>query len=183
MVFGILTFVALLLPSFYILQPIYLKINNPFFLYGFISLILIGFIFLKFYNSISLKEIVKKIDENSFIYDLEPYELVYLENQKIEKVINGTVNELIDEKIILVNDDYSIRLNSFDTNKIKLKEQRQTINVLDNFEKIFYTTLIKHLARKHVFLNISNSMDALLKYFIKSKKFGTIFYTNFTIIY
>ncbi|MEC4048904.1 DUF1399 domain-containing protein [Flavobacterium sp. SUN046] len=180
LIIGILTFILLTVPSYFLLKPIYIKIHNPFFVIGYITLCLATFIGLEIYNRNKLKKIVNSFDKNSFIFQLHPFEVVYLKTQKIENVINGTVNELIDNKTIVINTDDSMKLS--DLKEIKSKEQQQTVTVLDEFEKIFYHTLIKHLANKPIFWNTSNSLDAFQKYFNKSKEFGFLFYTNFAVL-
>jgi uncharacterized protein YbcV (DUF1398 family) len=179
-IFGILTFVVLTIPSYFLLKPLYLEIHNPNFIIGFITLCLSTFLGLEIYNQHKLKNITKEFNKNSFIYQLHPFELVYLKTQKLGNVINGTVNELIDNKTILVNSDNTIKLSN--VKSTTSKEQLQTITVLEEFEKISYPTFLKHLTNKPVFKNTVNCMDAFQKYFNKSKKFGNLFYVNFGVL-
>ncbi|NNV57141.1 glycine-rich domain-containing protein [Limnovirga soli] len=179
-IFGILSFIALTIPAYFLLKPIYLQVHNPYFILGFIPLCILTFIGLEFYNRNKLKEIVKSFDDNSFIYKLQPYELVYLKTQKLGNIINGTVNELIDNKTIIVNSDNSIEL--LKQNNTNSKEELQTTSVLSELGKTFYPNLLSQLANKPIFWNTANCMDAFKKYFNKSKKFGNLFYLNFGVL-
>lgn len=179
-IFGILSFIAVTIPAYFLLKPIYLQVHNPYFILGFISLCILTFIGLEFYNRNKLKEIVKSFDDNSFIYKLQPYELIYLKTQKLGNIINGTVNELIDNKTIIVNSDNSIEL--LKQNNTNSKEELQTTSVLSEIGKTFYPILLSQLANKPIFWNTANCMDAFKKYFNKSKKFGNLFYLNFAVL-
>jgi hypothetical protein len=179
-IFGILSFIALTIPAYFLLKPIYLQVHNPYFILGFIPLCILTFIGLEFYNRNKLKEIVKSFNDNSFIYKLQPFELVYLKTQKLGNIINGTVNELIDNKTIIVNSDNTIEL--LKQNNTNSKEELQTTSVLSELGKTFYPNLLRQLANKPIFWNTANCMDAFKKYFNKSKKFGNLFYLNFGVL-
>jgi hypothetical protein len=157
-----------------------LQVQNPYFILGFIPLCILTFIGLEFYNRNKLKEIVKSFNDNSFIYKLHPFELVYLKTQKLGNIINGTVNELIDNKTIIVNSDNTIEL--LKQNNTNSKEELQTTSVLSELGKTFYPNLLRQLANKPIFWNTANCMDAFKKYFNKSKKFGNLFYLNFGVL-
>lgn len=179
-IFGILCFIVLTIPAYFILKPIYLQVHNPYFILGFIPLCILTFIGLEFYNRNKLKEIVKSFGENSFIFKLQPYELIYLKTQKLGNIINGTVNELIDNKTIIVNSDNSIEL--LKQNNTNSKEELQTTSVLSELGKTFYPNLLRQLANKPIFWNTASCMNAFKKYFNKSKKFGNLFYLNFGVL-
>jgi hypothetical protein len=179
-IFGILSFIALTIPAYFLLKPIYLQVHNPYFILGFIPLCILTLIGLEFYNRNKLKEIVKSFNDNSFIYKLQPFELVYLKTQKLGNIINGTVNELIDNKTIIVNSDNTIEL--LKQNNTNSKEELQTTSVLSELGKTFYPNLLRQLANKPIFWNTANCMDAFKKYFNKSKKFGNLFYLNFGVL-
>lgn len=179
-IIGILVFIAFTIPAYFALKPIYLQIHNPYFIIGFIALSILTFIGLEIYNRKKLKSIVKSFDDNSFIYKLQPFELVYLKTQKLGNVINGTVNELIDNKTIVVNIDNTIEL--VKSNNTNSREELQTTTVLSELGRTFYPNLLRQLANKPIFWNTANCMDAFRKYFNKSKKFGNLFYLNFGIL-
>ncbi|UQB68806.1 DUF1399 domain-containing protein [Epilithonimonas zeae] len=180
LVFGILGFIALVVPFYFFLKPIYIEINNPYFVIGFISLSILTFAGLEFYNRIKLKNITKGFDKNSFIYRLEPYELVYLKTQRLDNIINGTVNELIDRNIIFINPDKTIDL--LKSKKLNSQKELQVIATLEESGRTHYTALLRQLMNKPIFSNTAKWADAFQKYIIKSKKFGNLFYTNFVIL-
>lgn len=179
-IFGILSFICLTVPAYYILKPIYINIDNPFFIFGLITLSVLTLLILELYNRSNLKKIVSGFDQSSFVYNLQPFELVYLKTQRLSNVINGTVNELVDNGTIKVNSDNSIELEK--SNATNNNAQLQVISVLFELGNSFYPSLLKTLVGKPIFWNIANSMDAFRKYFNKSKKFGYLFYTNFSVL-
>lgn len=179
-IIGILAFICLSVPSFFLLKPIYIQIDNPYFIFGFIVLTIATILTLEFYNKSKLKNIVAGFDETSFIFSLQPFELVYLKTQKLGNVINGTVNELVENGTIKVNDDNTIELAK--SNSTISNSQLQVTSALTELGTTFYPTLLRKLATKPIFWNIPISMDAFRKYFNKSKKFGFLFYSNFAVL-
>jgi hypothetical protein len=179
-IFGILAFVCLTVPAYFLLKPIYAQIDNPYFILGFIVLTIVTLLALEFYNISKLKNIVSNFDTTSFVYNLQPFELVYLKTLKLGNVINGTVNELVDNETIKVNEDNTIVLAK--SNATLDKSQLQVTSALSELGTTYYPTLFRKLMTKPIFLNIQNSMDAFVKYFNKSKRFGFLFYTNFAIL-
>jgi len=177
---GILTFICLTAPAYFLLSPIYIHIDNPYFIFGLVSLAVLTLLTLDFYNRAKLKNIVWGFDSSSFVFDLQPFELVYLKTQKLSDVINGSVNELVANGIIKVNSDMSIELTR--NNATQNNTQLQVTSALSEMGKTFYPKLLKTLGGKTIFWNIANCMDAFKKYFNKSKKFGYLFYTNFTVL-
>lgn len=177
---GILAFICLAAPAYFLLKPVYLHINNPYFILGFIALTIVTLLVLEFYNKSKLKTIVSGFDETSFIYNLLPFELVYLETQKLSNVINGTVNELVENGAIKVNEDNTIELarNNATVNNTQL----QVTSALTELGTTYYPNLLRKLTGKPIFWNIPNSMDAFGKYFNKSAKFGFLFCTNFSVL-
>lgn len=179
-IFGILTFICLTVPAYIVLKPIYIHIDNPYFIFGLITLSVLTFLTLEFYNKAKLKNIISGFDKSSFVYNLHPFELVYLKTQKLSNVINGTVNELLDNGTIKVNSDNTIELAK--SNATNNNTQLQVTSALSELGQSFYPSLLKKLSEKPIFWNIANSMDAFRKYFNKSKKFGYLFYTNFAVL-
>jgi hypothetical protein len=177
---GILLFLACIFPFYYFLRPFYVQIGNPDFILGFIGLAVASFAGLNIYNRYQLKKMVHAFHNDSFIYHLQPMEMVYLKTQKLSQVINGTVNQLVVQGTVQVNADNTIELvNRGATNSI---EQLQCINSLNTLGRTYYPTLLKVLTIKPVFTNTANCMDAFKKYFNKSKKFGYLFYFNFGVL-
>lgn len=176
-IMGLLALVILIQPFYWLLEPIYVKIDNPDFVLGFIALTLCVFVFLEWYNRTRLKQIARFFDEESFIFNLSPFELIYLKDQKLSAVINGTVNELIDNETIKINSDNTIELGENDS--AKSVEQRQAATILKEHGKTYYPTLLRILVSKPIFWNTAKCMDALKKYFTKSEVFGNLFSSNY----
>jgi hypothetical protein len=87
-------------------------------------------------------------------------------------VINGSLNELIENNTLIVNGDDTVEMSGFgNTDSI---EQLQIVNEVNNAEKISYSSLVYRLSTKPIFTNIANCIGALKKYITKSKKFGTL---------
>ncbi|KAA6438067.1 hypothetical protein ACD591_19120 [Rufibacter glacialis] len=179
-IFGISTFICLTVPAYFLLKPIYIHIDNPLFIFGFIALTALTLLTLEMYNRAKLKNIASEFEPTSFVYNLQPFELVYLKTQKLSNVVNGTVNELIANGTIKVNSDNTIELvKSYTTNN---NAQLQVTSVLSEVGRTSYPSLLIKLEAKPIFGTIANSINAFKKYFNKSKKFGRLFYTNFTVL-
>lgn len=179
-IIGMLSFICLVTPAYLLLNPLYVYIDNPYFIIGLILLTILVFFTLNLYNKIKLKSILSEFSSSSFIFHLQPFELIYLKTQKIANVINGTMNELIDQNIIKINPDNTIELNK--TNSTKNKYQLQITSILSDMGAAHYPAFLNTLITKPIFCNTKNSLDAFNKYFNKSKKFGKIFYLNFAVL-
>lgn len=180
LIFGILSIVFLSIPIYFLLKPIYLHIDNPDFIIGLTALSILTLLILESFNRSRLKNIVSEFDSSSFIYNLQPFEVIYLKTQKLSMVINGTVNELIDNGTIHINTNNTIEVSKKEI--IENISHLQVVSVLSEYGTTYYPTLLKALLKKPIFWNILNSLDAFQKYFNKSKKFGNLFYLNFTVL-
>lgn len=179
-IIGILLFMLLAAPCYFLLRPVYVQIGNPDFIIGLILLTAVIFICLELFNRYRLKRIVQDFDKDSFAFSLQPLELVYLQTGKLSQVVNGVLNELVEKHCININADNSIEMSSGgSTSSI---EQLQAMNSLNGLGKTYYPILLKQLATKPIFSNTANCMNAFKKYFLKSKKFGALFYFNFTVL-
>lgn len=180
LVTGILAFICLIIPAYFVLKPIYIHIENPYFVWGLITLTIATVAILEISNRWKLEAIIKGVDKSSFIYHLHPYELVYLETQKLSDVVNGTINELIVDETIRVNTDNTIELIEWkDSNTL---HKLQVITTLSETGKTYYPPLLQKLLTKPLFKNTATSMDAFKKYFNKSRKFNHLFCTNFIVL-
>ena len=179
-IIGIFAFVGLTYPFYILLRPVYVHIDNPYFTIYFCALAIVTLLMLELYNRAKLKKIVAQFDESSFIYDLMPFELVYAQTRKLSKVIDGAVNEMVANGMLRVNSDSSIEL--IETDSASTDEQQQVIATLTETGANYYPQLMRDLLSKPIFGNTANCMDAFLKYFTRSKKFGRLFYTNFVVL-
>ncbi|MBL0135453.1 MAG: hypothetical protein IPP79_16525 [Chitinophagaceae bacterium] len=71
-IIGILATLALSIPLYFALKPIYIRIENPYFLIGYLSLIIISFFGLLQFNRNKLLTIIRQSDPKSFIFNLTP---------------------------------------------------------------------------------------------------------------
>lgn len=178
-IFGLFVSIVCTAPAYFILRSIYIRIDNPDFLWGFAALMTISFFLLEFSNKIRLRNIVSGFDPASFVYNLNALEVVCLHKQSFTHVANAAVNELVENGTIKVNSDDSIELAGGNpTNDM----QHQIISSLSELGATHYPILLSLLRTKPIFRNIPRSMDAFQKYFNKSKKFERIYYTNFSLL-
>lgn len=180
LLWGILSFALLAIPSYIFLKPIYSQINSIIFIATIVLFFIFTLLILGFFNYKKLKTMVENIDKNSFLFKLQPDEMIYMKSLNIIDVINTNINELLKQEKIKVNINKEIEFleNCESTNTL----HQQIINEIKHYDNIKYSYLIKKLQIKKSFLNIQNSVDAINKYFLKSKKFASLFYTNFIAI-
>jgi uncharacterized membrane protein YgcG len=179
-VIGIIAFAVLLVPFYYLLKPIYVQLDNPYFVYGFIAISIFTFCCLEIFNRSYLAKTMDRFNNFSFIKNLHPSELIFLKTEKLSSVIHGTMNQLFNKNVIEINSDFSINHTlHLEVNSV---EEHQILDTLHNLGNTKYQILIQQLLRKPIFGNVANSMIALKKYFLKSKTFGKLFYTNFVIL-
>lgn len=174
---GILLFLIVLPPFYLLLKPVYADMETSTFFPAFISLTFVTLIFLEIYNGWYLKQCVNKISKFSFIHQLSPSEVIYLETQKLSNVIHPTMNDLITNRVVKIQSDYTMEHTT--ELKVNTVEEHQMLDVLHHMGRTNYASLMKQLLTKHIFKNVSNCMDALKKYFTKSRTFGKLFYINF----
>ncbi len=179
-IFAMLVTIVSLIPFYFLLKPVYIHIDNPYFLIGYSILAIASGIGLHEFNKWRLTTIVKGFKRFTFIHHLDPMELVYLKTQKLANVVHGNVSQLIDENMIeVVKTDNALKLNP--DAKPENVEQYTIFEELKDREQREYPLLLRTLTSKPAFSNISNSMDAFKKYFSKSTVFGKLFYLNFAV--
>jgi len=177
--YGVLVFNLLTVPFYYLLKPVYIHIDNPYFILGFLGLALPAYVILSLYTKNRFKQIARDFDRQSFVYHLKPFELVYLERQKLAEVINGAISELIHAGVLNVNAHRRIYI-SKDVDNLS-GEQLQVVSVLKDRGEVFYPELLGQLQTRAIFRNTAKSMDAFKWHFSQSKQFARLFYLNFTV--
>ncbi|HXU28926.1 MAG TPA: DUF1399 domain-containing protein, partial [Bacteroidia bacterium] len=177
---GIFAFVALIIPAYYLLKPLYVQINNPYFISGLIVLTFFIAIVLEYINHNKLKQLVNEFSSNSFVFNLHPLELVYSKKMQLANVVHGIVGELVDKKNIRVNKDNTIEL--VKKNTPTTLEEFQVNTTFASHKLTFYPVILKTLITKPIIANTANAIDAFKKYVVKSKKFGSLFYLNFAVL-
>lgn len=177
---GIGAFVALIAPFYYLLRPLYIQIGNPDFLIGYAILAMITLGGLELLNRRRLRQMVDAFDKNSFVFHLDPLEMVYLKTQKLSNVINGVLNALIENWHVTVYTDNTLARSEKDhTGSL---EEVQVLETLKGLGRTYYPNLLRQLLLKPVFTNTASCMDAFKKYVSKSRKFGRLFYLNFGLL-
>ncbi|MBO6184734.1 MAG: DUF1399 domain-containing protein [Chryseobacterium sp.] len=179
LVVGIIAFMVLSFPLYFLLKPLYLNIKNPDFIILFLGLIIVSIVGLEWYNRRKFAQAIRLFDKDSFVFDLQPYELIYLNTRNISSVINGTVNELINNCSIKINEDQTISTNKLAF--LKSREHQQVIDLLNDLGKTSYPNFFIQLITKPAFSNITKSMEAIKKYFNRSKAFSNLFVLNFIV--
>lgn len=179
LIIGIIAFMVLSFPLYFLLKPLYFNIKNPDFIFLFLGLIIVSFVVLEWYNQRKFAQAIHLFNKNSFVFDLQPYELIYLKDRNISFVVNGTVNELINNGSIKINEDQTISTNKLTF--IQSREHQQVIDLLKDLGKTSYPNFLIQLITKPAFSNIIKSMDEVKKYFIRSKVFSNLFVLNFIV--
>lgn len=178
-IFGIFSFVALIPVFYYVLRPVYLQIDNPYFIDGYLLIIFLTMAALEISNKSYLHNLLQQFQEFSFIYNLHSLELIYLKTKKLSHVLHATLNTLIRDKYIVIHADKTLEL------KTPLQNSIEEFTITETFKpygRDHYPSLLKRLSGKPVFTNVANSMDGLKKYFVKSKAFNRLFLANFSIL-
>jgi hypothetical protein len=173
---SITIFFSLNYVSYFFLKPIYVKIDNPFFLIGFIAFVVITFLFLEDFNRNFLAKVIKSFKENSFIYHLSPLELIFLKTHKLSNVVAGIVNDLIKDNKIVVHKDNKIE--NHENHHPQTIEESQIMEILADLGKTYYPNLVRILIKNPLFYNIVYCISKFKRYFRSSKKFQTLFFIN-----
>ncbi len=179
-IISILLTIVLIAPFYLLLRPLYVTIGNPDFMYGFLGIAVTSFIVLKLYNGIQLKKIVYSFRDFSFVYNLHPYEMIYLKTGKMEHVIHSSLNAFLKEDAVLIKNDNTLKLNTD-----KPPETVEEFSLMETFRQLgtpYYPVLLRNLLLKPVYSNVKNSMEAFKKYILKSVPFGKVFYINLAVL-
>lgn len=176
---AILAFLFLISPFYYLLRPLYIHIDNPWFLNGYVLLLAIAIAALEIYNRRYLAKAVKSLKDLTFVNDLSPAELVYMEKGSLLPVVHGYVNQLIRSGKITVAES---KLFANDYSAPKNIENYTVLESVKALDGSAYPAVAWRIEHSSVFTNIQNCMNALKKYFTKSKLFGKLFYVNLAVL-
>lgn len=176
--FGVLIFCMLIVPFYYLLKPLYLHIDNPYFILGFAAIVLAAYVILNLHNKNSMNTVLRSFHHDSFVYHLKPLELVYLKTQRLSDVIGGPVNELINNGTIKITEQM---ISVSGTVDVQSAEQAQVVSILQDSGRIYYPKLLRLLAAKPIFRNISKSLTAFQYHFYQSKTFAKLFANSFIV--
>lgn len=87
---GILIALLSTLPMFFLLKPVYIHINNPWFLTGYVAVAFFTLIGLRNYNRTTLMSVVREWKPDAFIHHLKPDELMYVARKKSIELFTDT---------------------------------------------------------------------------------------------
>ncbi|GAA4396716.1 hypothetical protein GCM10023187_05160 [Nibrella viscosa] len=177
---GILAFLVLTLPAYFLLRPLYVRIGNPTFILSYLALIALTFTGLEIYNRRYLNRLVKGFNSFAFVYHLRPLELVYLKTQSVANVVHGIMHQLLTTNQLVINPDNTLEEKSIDPPRTV--EEFTVLETMRQLGATPYPVLLNQLVQKPVFSNVANSLDAFKKYLIKSERFGRLFYLNFGVL-
>ena len=103
-ILGINAVIVLAIPFYYVLKPLYIEFDSAIFFSFLIIIIVISVAFLKIRNDFKLKEMVNVFDENSFVFDLTPHEIIYVKNTNLKDVLISSINKMLDDGSLSIRD-------------------------------------------------------------------------------
>jgi hypothetical protein len=174
---GTLVLIPTIFVAYFCLRPLYVTINNPYFVFGYIAIIFTCIICLEFYNRSRLNAIISGWQKGAFVFNLSALELVYLRKNQIDDVIHGVVNQLILNDSISVAPDQTLAVNDLSGVKNPIE-----FCVLENIRvnpQIHYPSLLKLLTLKPAFNKTVRTLEGFKKYFNRSVQFVKLFTLNF----
>lgn len=177
---GIILFLLLSYPCYTLLKPVYVHLNNPGFLIGYVLVLLTTLFLLEINNRLYLLRIVSAWPQYSFLHNLTALELVFLKTGNIASIIHGIINEFINNNKIVLNNDKTLRLVYY--GKDETVEDYTVLNTLQGLEPVTYPIFVGQAVQKPVFINIKNSMKGFIQYFTKSRAFIKMFTGNFIVL-
>lgn len=146
---GVFSFFPLLMIAYYFLRPVYVNIDNPGFVVGYLILVFFVMKRLKKYNSAQFKILRAGWDPKGFMLNLSPLELVYMKNGSIMNVIHGIVNHLVKENRISITKGHVLTVT--DRSNITNPQELCIIETIQENGTIVYSTLLKKLVGKPLF--------------------------------
>jgi hypothetical protein len=177
---GLILLPLAILVGYLFLRPVYITIDNPDFIIGYVLIVVVSVICLTYYNRVKLNEIVHGWPQNAFIFNLTALELIYIGKSNLPDVIHGLVNQLILNKKITILSDRKLMVNN-----VELAESPMELCVLQTISAarlISYPELLKRLVLKPVFNKTARAMDDFKAYYKRSAPFVKLFTINFTVL-
>jgi uncharacterized protein (TIGR04222 family) len=177
--FGLFVFAALCIPAYWLLRPLYVNIESKDFLFNYVLLAIGVIVLLRLYNRVQVSRILKGVHPTSFLFKLTALEVACMKSGNMDAVIIGTLNQLAKDNKISIRDK---GLESAPDARGDSVEEYQALDIIKARQKVTYESLLDTLRTKPIFSNTKNALDAFQKYFVKSKKFGALFYLNFLVL-
>ena len=164
--------IALSIILFYPLRAIYREISSEVFL-PFCVIFFIGlYIFMVRYSKAKIQEIITDSSYESFIFNLHPYEVMYLKNRGVNEGVIGTFHELIEQKNLKLEPNGRIRL--IQSSIVKNREQAAVLKGIEETDIRDYEDLVNMLKTKPVFMNNKTVIEALFSYIRNSNKINQL---------
>ncbi len=177
--FGLLILAALSVPAYFALRPVYVKIESGDFLFYYTILAIAVMVVLRIYNRAQVSRFARAVHPSSFLFHLSPLEVAYMKSGNLDTVINGTLNQLAKDAKISIRDT---TIDAVADAEARTAEEYQALEIIKAHQKIRYESLLNLLRAKPIFSNTKSAIDAFQKYFVKSKKFGNLFYVSFSVL-
>lgn len=180
LMFAMPAVLLLLGPVYYFLKPIYTHISNPTFPILAVALCIIVIVALRDYNRNYLKRFINSFESNSFLFNLTPFEVVYLKQRNIEAVVNGSLGELLHEELVRFDRDSYFSV--IENRPVNEKYMRLGMKTILEHGQIGHKQLLQELVNKRLFYTIKTSMDALDAHLRSSGKIVRLFCFNFVVL-
>jgi len=180
---GSIIAVLLCYPLYLILKPIIIQIDNPFFLFGFIGLLVITLALFYILASTVLSNLAQKLYDQNFLKDLNPLEVIFMQKGSLVPVVHGITDQLIKT--------YQVEQTAADH---KLKRTKERITHTDPFEHcvynavkkgrlVEYAPIVRSLIQKPLFLQLSNFAETVKKKVTKTATYLLLHLLHTTIFF
>jgi len=149
-----------------------IKIQNPDFLIGYILLFGLTILLLEWYVKRSFALFYEKIKSNPILQNLSALELVFFKEDKLENVVHGVVNNLIQNKKIriLTNNRLELIDEEFGENQY----ENCVIEIMKEFKPMPYKQLCQAVMQKPIFEQLQKATYRIRERIIKSKEFAFV---------
>jgi hypothetical protein len=155
-------------------------LDDSTFLWGFLIVGVVLILTMKVFNTYLMNKLMDKFDKDSFFFFLTPEELVYLKTRSLLPSIYTSMLDLSENGLIRENPDKTVELMKW--RKMDDPKEFLLLNELKKREIIEIKQLLSMLSGRKIFQNISNSMEAFVKFVHKSSSFHRVFLLN-SIVY
>lgn len=179
-IIGLVTVLVLFFPLRSLLYPLYIHIDNPYFLIGYACLTLTCLLSLHRYNCKKMKALLDSWDKALFPFHLTPLEVIFLEKQHLRFAIHTYIDRLIKTEKIGVDAQKNFSKTWF--TKGETDKECAVFNTLDDNATVNYEVLSYALMQKPAFRNIGDSMLAFKNHALNSAFFLKLFATNLIVI-
>jgi 4-amino-4-deoxy-L-arabinose transferase-like glycosyltransferase len=176
---GIIMLLPAIIIAYLLLKPLYIAIHNPYFVVGYVTIVIVALLGLWFYNNAKINAIVKGWQNDVFAFNLTALELVYLQKSNIDFVVHGVVNQLIKTDVVAITDDKILVVDNEEL--VADAVSFCVVQAIKANPDMPYLKLINVLKLKPAFNKTARAMDAFEKYVSGSKQFIRLFILNFVI--